>query len=80
MTELFVSDPNQNTPPTWTIDDVANSFTVRWFRPVAHYWEWKGETTVRIVASAEYDKFHSVVKMKEDISDQIRKLIQLGNL
>jgi hypothetical protein len=75
MTELFVSDPDQHMPTTWTIDDVANSFTVRWFRPVAHYWEWNGQTTIRIVASAEYDRLHSVGKMKEDILDHIRKLI-----
>jgi len=75
ITDLFAPSPNQNTPPTWTIDHVANSYTVRWYRPVAHYWEWRGQTTVRIVASAEYDEAHSVLKMKEEMVDQIRKLI-----
>lgn len=75
MTDLFTPDPNQITPPTWTINKVANSFTVQWFRPVVHYWEWKGQTTIRIVARADYDRLHPVAKMKEDMMDKIGQLI-----
>ena len=35
----------------------------------------EGADDCRIVASAEYDQLHSVVKMKEDILDHIGKLI-----
>jgi len=35
----------------------------------------KGRRPFRIVASAEYDQLHSVVKMKEDMLDLIGKLI-----
>ena len=49
----------------WKVVNVANSFTLRWFRPVCHSWEWQGRTIVRIAATGEYDDLHSVEKMRD---------------
>jgi hypothetical protein len=60
----------------WKVVNAANSFTLRWFRPVIHVWEWQGKTTVRIVATGEYDNMHSVEKMRDVMGLYVRRLLE----
>ena len=59
----------------WQVVNVANSFTIDWFRPVCHIWEWKGRTTIRMVATGEYDALHSVERMRDGMGEYVRQLL-----
>lgn len=66
----------QSADATWRVIDVANGFTARWIHPAAHFWEWRGRTTVRIVARAAYDKEHSIEGMKGELAVYIEALLK----
>lgn len=59
----------------WQVINVANSFILRWFRPACHIWEWKGRSTIRMVATGEYDPLHSVERMRDGMGEYVRQLL-----
>jgi hypothetical protein len=78
-TALYQTDQDSTIPgdvqPKWRVTFVANSFTTRLFRPIAHFWEWEGRTTIRIVAIGEYNKIHPVVDMRKMMASCIQDLL-----
>lgn len=68
--------PQEEPNPSWRVLHIANGFTTRWFRPVMHLWEWQGRTTVRFVASQEYDKVCSVEDMRWDMAGYVKALLE----
>jgi len=59
----------------WQVVNVANSFTIDWFRPVCHIWEWKGRTTIRMVATGGYDYLHLTERMRDGMGEYVRQLL-----
>jgi hypothetical protein len=59
----------------WTVRHVANGFAVRWYRIVAHCWEWEGRTTIRLVASDQYHSQEELDKLAATISASIREVL-----
>ena len=55
--------------------NVANSFTIDWFRPVCHIGEWKGRTTIRMVATGGYDYLHLTERMRDGMGEYVRQLL-----
>lgn len=74
-TEKEMNNEKKKKEKEWQVVNVANSFTIRWFRPVCHIWEWQGRTTIRIVATGEYDDLHSVEKMRDGMGEYVRHLL-----
>jgi hypothetical protein len=59
----------------WSVIDIANSFTAKWYRPILHIWEWNGQTTMKLIAGQEYDDKHPVREIKQGIVDILNRLI-----
>jgi hypothetical protein len=60
---------------SWTVTDIANSFTGMTYRPAALFWEWQGRTTVRIVGCEELDRNHPLKGIKDDMARFIKDLL-----
>lgn len=62
----------------WTVTHVANGFVSRWYRVVAHYWEWQGRTIVRLVANDLYHTADDLEVMKTRFVSQLEAILGQG--
>jgi hypothetical protein len=61
---------------SWSVTNVANSFTAKWYRPILHLWEWNGQTVMKIIACQEYDDQQSVKEIQRGIVKILNRLIE----
>jgi hypothetical protein len=75
LTPLFSQSTGQG-EPSWEVTYAANGFTAGCYRPMTHFWEWRGRTTIKIVGCAEYDQKHSIRGFKDGIAVLIQEILQ----